>query len=114
MATQKTALRLEFEAQREVDFTDLSADYIAIGTAMVFPSRVIKLTNATNALLQFSKDGDTDHFVLLPMSDFIFDICANKTRDDGFYLGQNVTIYVKEIGSATSGAVYLSTIYGVD
>lgn len=108
------AIRLNFEAQRSLAFSSISSSYTAVGSALLHPARQWLLQNLTDETLQFSIDGVTDHFVLPENGFWISDITTNKTVDQGFYLAQGTTLYVKEVGNPTAGSVYFSVIYASD
>jgi len=44
----------------------------------------------------------------------LIDVTANKSLSGGFYLAQGKIIYVKRLGTPTTGSVYLSVFYGED
>lgn len=106
------AIRLLPETQKSLAFGSIGAVYSGIGTALTQKIRIFFLQNLTDATLQFSFDGINDHFPLPPNGYILLDITANKTREQGFFVGEGQRIYVKEIGTPTSGSVYLSTFYG--
>ena len=110
----KSAIRLAFEEQRSLAFGSISASYAGIGTAFSHPIRMIEIQNLTDADLQFSADGVTDHFVVASRQAKIYDVTANKTEDAGFYLAEGDRIYVKEIENPTEKAVYITVMYGED
>ncbi len=103
--------RLQFEVQRTAAFGAIGAGYGAIGTAFLHPSRLLLIDNLTDADLQFSLDGVNDHFVLAAMSGKVFDITANKVRDDGYFIAQGTIVSVQQIGVPTSGTVYVSVAF---
>lgn len=106
------AIRLLPETQRSLAFGSIGAAYAGVGTAMTQKIRILYVFNQTDALLQFSFDGVNDHFVLPSLGYILLDITANKTREQGFFLGEGQRVYVKRIGTPTSGSVYVSTFYG--
>lgn len=108
------SIRLRADDLRSLGFASITPTYTAIGSPMSFPIRIFHLQNLTDETLMFSFDGIDDHLVL-PASGFILlDITGNKTREQGFFLAEGDTIYVKELGNPTSGSVYLTTFYGSD
>jgi hypothetical protein len=107
------AIRLRADEQRSLAFGSIGAAYMGIGAAFSHPIRIIFVQNLTDALLQFSFDGVTDHFPLPSNGFLLLDIMANKTNfAEGFYIAEGYRLYVKEIGSPSSGAVYVSNFYG--
>ncbi len=106
------AIRILPETQRELAFGSITTSYAGIGTAMTEKIRILMVQNLTDVSLQFSFDGINNHFPLPANGFLLLDITANKTREQGFFLGEGQRIYVKEIGNPTIGTVYLSTFYG--
>ena len=105
------AIRLYAEPLRTLAFGSISGTYAAIGTALLNPSRMLYIVNATDVLLTFSFDGVTAHFVIPSQSYILLDVTSNQTLSSGIFniaLGQK--IYVE--GAPNLGAVYLSTFYG--
>jgi len=86
--------------------------YTAIGTLFEHPTRQIFIQNLTDALLMFSFDADNDHFPLLPQSFLILDVTSNEVDPNGWFIGKSTIMYVKRIGTPTTGSVYLSVFYG--
>lgn len=108
------AIRLRADNLRSLGFASIIPTYVAIGSPMSFPIRIFHLQNLTDETLTFSFDGVHDHLVLPTNGFILLDITGNKTREQGFFLAEGDTIYVKENGIPTTGAVYLSTFYGSD
>lgn len=110
------AIKAKFEAQKEIAFGAMDANYSVIGTSFENAVRVIFIDNLTDAALQFSFDGVNDHFVVWGPGAKTVDVTANRSDVTGelyFPVGQRV--YVKTIaavGAPTSGSVYVSLIYG--
>ncbi len=105
------AVRAQFEILRTIAFGDISGVYAGIGTAFSNPCRTLYIVNATDGLLTFSDDGVNDKFVIAASTSLIIDIGSNKASTGGCLdIAQGTRIYVK--GTPTSGAVYLTVIYG--
>jgi hypothetical protein len=62
----------------------------------------------------FSFDGIDDHFPLASSGYLLLDITANKTRESGFFIAEGDRLYVKEVVTPTSGAVYFTSFYGAN
>jgi len=106
------ATRARFEAIRTLAYGSIGASYAQIGTPIVNPARLIKVDNLTNATLMFSTNGLLDQFVLPSGGFMLIDICSDKTHDDGLFLPTGEGMFVKEIGTPTSGSVYFTVMYG--
>lgn len=105
------AIRLGFEPVRSLDFTSIGAAYMGVGTAISHPARQIFIQNLTDATVMFSFNGVDDHFPLPSNGFFLDDITSNKSLGQGFFLGEGERLYVKEVGTPTSGSVYFSVFY---
>lgn len=106
-----TSLVLSMEPIRSLAFGSIGASYAAVGTGLEFPAREFLINNLTDADLMFSFNGVNDHFVLASRSAWINDCCANQVGTEGFFLRRTNVLYVKRIGTPTSGSVYLSVIF---
>lgn len=109
-----TSIRLLMEPMRSLAFGSIGAAYMGVGTAFAHPIRIFHLQNLTDQLLIFSADGIDDHLALPSLGFLLVDVAANKTTvGGGFYFAQGDRVYVKEdAASPTSGAVYLTVMYG--
>lgn len=106
-------IQLRADAQRSIAFGSIGASYAAIGSQFPQAMRILKVDNLTDALLQFSFTGNTDHFVVPAGSFLLVDVCTNEVQTAGFFISVGTILYVKTIGTPTSGSVYVTTIYGV-
>lgn len=108
-------VRFRAEAIRELAFGGISGTYANVGTALANISRMIHVTNLTDADLYFSFNGRTDH-VILPASGgfFVYDVNANRdTNEEGWYLTPGTQPSVRQVsGAPSSGSVYVSIFYG--
>ena len=107
------AIRVKFEPLRTLLFSGISGTYYGVGAELAHPARNTYILNNTDRVLVFSFDGVTDHLVLPSLGYWFYDITSNKSRDQGFYLAEGERLYVKTPTTApTTGAVYLSVMYG--
>jgi hypothetical protein len=107
--------RMLAEPLRSLAFGAITGAYAPIGTALSHPERIIKLYNGTDADMLISFDGVNDNDILPSKGFVLLDVCANKTRDDGFYLGQDTVVWARqEAGAPTVGSVYLTVFYGAN
>jgi len=103
--------RVIVDARRVIAFGAIGAAYAAIGVALASPARVFILNNLTDADMDISLDGVTDHFILPQRSFKLIDVSANKIRDDGFFIAEGTFFYVKQtVGAPTLGSVYVEII----
>ena len=112
MAGPSLCTRMVFEPQRELAFGDVEGTYVAVGTPLNNAIRQFFIQNLTDVTLQFSFDGINDHFPLPSNGFFLDDICSNTSVSQGFFIAKGTTLYVKEIGTPSSGSVYFSVAYG--
>ena len=102
-----------FETVRTLAFGGIGVGYAPVGTPIDHPSRMYFLQNLTDELVMFSTDGINDHLPLPAGGFFLFDVCSDKTNQAGaFEFPERMQLYVKRVGVPTTGAVYLSTVYG--
>lgn len=97
---------------RELAFGSMGASYVAIGSGFDHPVRQVLVSNFTNATLMFSFDGIQDHFPLLTNSSIFIDIGSNRIDQSGWFASIGTVIHVKNIGTPSSGSVYVSAFYG--
>lgn len=106
------SVRLQFDPVRSLAYGSISGTYAGVGTALTNAASQIIIQNLTDASLMFSFDGVNDHFPL-PSNGFIIDdIGSNRAVSQAFFLAAGERLYVKNIGTATSGSVYFTVAYG--
>ena len=108
------AIRMLAEPIRSLAAASIGAAYMGIGTALEYPSRIIYISNLTDATLMFSIDGVKDHVALPDGGFLLLDVATNQTHTQGFFMSVGQRLYVKEIGTPTTGSVYFSTFYGAN
>ena len=82
---------------------------------MLYPIRLIKLYNSTDADLFISNDGINDKDIIPAKSEIIYDIASNKSDQGGcLFLSTNQQLYVRYVSAPGLGTLYLTTIYGTD
>jgi len=103
--------RVQFEAVREVAFGGIGAAYAALGAAITDNARLIGITNTTDAEVYISFDGVNNHLRVAAGSFKLYDLTANKVRDDGYFLATGTIIYQTRVaGAPTSGALWAEVI----
>lgn len=108
------SVRMRPETIRQLAFGSITAGFTAIGTAFAHPIRILQIQNGTDVDLFFSFDGINNHLWFPSATGAVYDVTANKTREQGWYVTQGDTIYVTRDGTPTSGNVYVSCFYGSD
>lgn len=106
------AKRVKFETLRSIAFGSISGTYTAIGSALIHPARLIKITNLTDADMLISIDGINDHDVIPALGFALYDLGSNRTNLSGsldFEIGER--FYVKQVSAPSSGSVYLTVLH---
>jgi len=106
------AVRFAAIPVQSIAYTSLGVGYMGVGNAVPFPIRQFLIQNLTDATLMFSFDGVNDHFPLPASGFFLNDISSNQTFNQGWYMAEGTRLYVREIGTPTTGTVYFSAFYG--
>lgn len=108
-------IRLNYEPLKEKDATTLTANYLAVGTSLTHPVRMVRIQNTGDKDVRISFDGINDFTYMSAGTSLLLDITANQTREEGFYLPKGITVYAKHNGVVpTSGDIFITTIYGVN
>ncbi len=108
------AVRAKFEPLRTLGAGSITSSFVSIGIPLINPARQFHLYNQTDALLVFSTDGVHDHFVLPPSGFYLNDLTSNKTQVHGLYLPTGGGMWVKRVGTPTTGSVYFSVMFGAE
>ena len=104
--------RVRFEEIRESAFGAIGAAYAAIGGATGDHARLASIFNSTDTDVYISLNGVTNHLRIASGSGQIFDLTANKVRDDGLFIDQGTIFYVKRAaGAPSSGLVWVEVLY---
>ncbi len=94
---------------RTIDSSTFTGSYQQIGTALTYPTRIIKIYNGSSVAITISWDGINDH-EYLPVSGFILlDVSTNKQSNFSCQISAGTSFFVK--AASGSGLVYLSTYY---
>lgn len=112
MSQSTLSVRMLAETIRTLAYGSISGAYMGIGTGFSNPCRLLLIQNLTDAQLMFSFDGVNDHLTLPASSNIVLDVTTNQSLTQGNYWAVGTRIYVKEIGTPSLGAVYVSTFYG--
>lgn len=104
------SIRILPEALRSRDSATFTGSYQTLGSAIINPSKIMKVTNNSTVLVTLSWDGITDHEILPAGSFVLLDFTSNAGQAGYLAAAANTQFYVK--GAAGTGSVYLSTYYG--
>lgn len=108
------AIRMESIPVQTVAYGSITGSYVAMGSAMPAPIRILKINNTTNADIYISFDGTTNNDVVVASSGMVLDITTNKSREDGAFISSGTIFYIKYVSAPSSGNVYLSAYYAVN
>lgn len=104
--------RIRVDPVRELDSGSVSGTYAAVGTPVADHVRLLSLNNGMDEDVYVSLDGTTNNFRVASNGFKLFDISANKIRDDGLFLESGTQIYVKEVSaSVTTGTFWIEVLY---
>ena len=104
--------RFQVDPIRTIAFGGITNVYANVGAAITDPVRVFVLSNLTDVDVMFSLDGVNDHFIVPRNAFKLFDITANKVRDDGFFLADGTVFYVRDpTATVTTGNVHVEVIH---
>ena len=103
--------RFAYEPVRTLAAASVAANYTAIGGPLLNPARQFFIQNLTDQTVMISFDGISDAFPLPASGNIIEDIAANYTHQTNWSMAQGTTVYVKRIGTPTTGSVYVSIFY---
>lgn len=103
--------RVVFETIREAAFGAIGAAYAALGGALTENARLVRFANGTNADIYISFDGVNNHARIAANSFAIYDLTANKVRDDGYFLPRGTIISQRRVsGAPTSGTLWVEVV----
>lgn len=105
---------VNYDTLRTLAFGGITGAYALVGTRFARPVRLIKLVNTTNKTVTISADGVTDNDILPSNSFYLYDLTANKVRDEGAFFKVGSGVFVKSTDGVApgSGAVYAIVIAG--
>jgi len=108
-----SAIRVRFEPLRSLAFGAISGTYAGMGLPLANPSRIVKVSNFTDANILVSINGVDDHDIVAANGFYLYDLGTNKSDAGGlFEEPQGDRIYVKaEDALPTEGNIYFTTIY---
>ena len=102
------------ETLRSLAFGSISGSYAAVGSPLVYPSRILIITNKTDKDMLFSVDGTNDHFIVPTGTSQLIDLNSNRDGNkNSFVFAVGTQFYVKQVSAPGSGSVYIATIRGV-
>lgn len=114
MSSYTNSIVAHFDTLRSIAHGSISGSYAAIGSALTYPARIVKITNNTDGDMLISTDGIND-MDFIPAHGFaLYDLCTNQSLNGGslqFPVGTVVS--VKQSTAPTVGSVYLTVIYAL-
>jgi hypothetical protein len=105
--------RVIFDSVREKNAGDITGSYTVLGVPLTDHVRLLDFNNNTDQEIYISFDGVNDHLRFAQNSFKLFDLSANKIRDDGLFVAAGTQIYVKYVSTTTlNGAFWVEVMYG--
>ncbi len=90
----------------------IGVGYSLVGT-IVNASRIICFDNGTDSDVMISFDGFNDHFPVFSQTGKVLDCTTNRLENDvGWYVTSGQQIWVRKLGTPTTGDLYVSSFYG--
>ncbi len=100
------------EVLKSLASSSFSGSYVAVGTPLAFPARILKFTNNSNVDVTISWDGTNDHEFLPADSFLLIDISANRQISNIFGAAKGTQFYVNGAsGIGNTGSFYISSYY---
>lgn len=90
---------------RSIDSATFTGTYQAVGTALTRPIRLVKFINNSTVAVTLSWDGVNDNDFIPANSFALYDITSDKVKDDGWFIQQGTTFFVK--GAAGVGLIFI-------
>lgn len=104
--------KVEFDAIREKSASIITTSYTSLGVPFYANVRLLSINNTMDQEIYISYDGITNHLRMPSNSFKLFDLSANKIRDDGLFLSVGTQIYVKFVNATTiNGSVWAEVMY---
>lgn len=104
-----------FDDIRTLAFGGISGVYAAVGGVLTAPARIVKIQNTTDRTMELSIDGVNTHDVIPANAFALYDLTANKTKDEGIYLREGRLFFVRRPAAEanpTLGNVYITVLRG--
>jgi len=106
-------IRLRAEAVRAVAFGAVTGAFAALGAATTHIGRIVRFTNYTDQILDFSLDGVDANYRLSPTSTLVLDISTNQTKKDNLFIPEGQIFYIRHAGVApTTGSAWIELSHG--
>lgn len=106
-------IKAKFETVRVEIAANVGAGYSVLGAPLANAARLVYILNTIDSGLMFSTDGFNDHFAVPENGYIVFDLTTNKLEgEDGWFFGASTQFWIRQLGAPTTGAVYLSVLYG--
>lgn len=101
---------LTWDTLRSLSSASVTGTYAIIGTALTFPSRIIKIVNDSTQAVTVSIDGTSDYDYIPAGGFFLYDCGTNKSESSpSLEIRQGTQFFIK--GTAGTGTIYLVCLY---
>lgn len=103
--------KLQFDLLRSLSSASVTGSFQALGTALTYPSSIVRITNDSTQDVTVSIDGTNSHDIVASNSFVLYDATANTPSqgDDAVFFPQGTQFYVK--GTAGTGTIYITVLY---
>lgn len=105
---------VQIDPIRSLAYTSIITSYVAVGSALTNPARIVCFTNASDGDLFVSTDGSNNMLFLAAGTFKLFDLTANRTIN-GFQwvFPIGTQFYTKYSTLPTKSALYIECLWGV-
>lgn len=110
MSASAQSTVLVWDSLRSLASSSVTSSYQAVGTALTFPARIVKIVNNSTKDVTVSTDGTNDHD-FVPAGGFtLYDCGTNRGNPSpSMSIRQGTQISIK--GTAGTGTVYVVVLY---
>lgn len=112
MGNSALAIRAVPEAERSVAFGSITNAYVALGTPLAHSAVIVIFDNQTDEQVQVSWDGTNTWKTFAAGQALVLDVQSNKGLGGAFQISQRTQFYVRYVSAPSSGAFYISVLYG--
>lgn len=105
--------RAKFGEYEKLDYTDLTADYVAINAdGFLNPPTIFIMQNFTDVTVSYSQDGESECMELPSGGQLVLDLTTNHTsRDFQLCFSKGDIIYASTAGMPSKGSVNVGYVF---
>jgi hypothetical protein len=103
---------VQADTLRSLAYGSIGSSFVAVGTALSYPARIVCFTNECDTDMTISDDGSNEKFIIPKGSFKLFDLNSNRTNADQVWLYPAGTQFsVKYVSAPGSGLVYVEVLH---